>query len=88
MSFDAKNLEYLGGSKIGHWNYVTADVATDVDTEGYFNAAAGMLKVGDRLNANVDTGGTPAYGTFVVISNTGTVVDVANITAMTATDTD
>lgn len=88
MAFVQKNLEYIGGALIGHWNYVTTDTAATVDTAGYFNAASSMLRVGDRITANVDTGGTPAYGSFVVVSNSAGVVDVADITAMTATDTD
>ncbi|MBR9970812.1 hypothetical protein [Magnetospirillum sulfuroxidans] len=88
MAYIAKNLEYVGGALISHWNYVTTDTAATVDTAGYFNSASSVLKVGDRIHANVDTGGTPAYGTFVVLSNAAGVVDVADMTAMTATDTD
>ncbi|MBC7907415.1 MAG: hypothetical protein H7Y60_11815 [Rhodospirillaceae bacterium] len=88
MAFIAKNLEYTGGSLISHWNYVTTDTAAVVDTAGYFNAASTMLHVGDRIHAEVDTGGTRAGGTFRVNANSGGVVDVADMTTLTATDTD
>jgi len=88
MAFVQRNLEYVGGVLISHWNYTTSDSAATVDTEGYFNAASSILKVGDRIHANVGVGGTPAYGTFVVLSNSGGVVDVADLNALGGTDTD
>ena len=47
-----------------------------------------MLRVGDMILANVETAGTPGAGIFLVNSNVGGVVDVANLTPVGATDTD
>lgn len=68
--------------------YTTVDTSADVDTAGYFNDAADLLVVGDRIAMNVDTDGTPAYGYVTVNSNTGGVVDVTNFTAYPTTDGD
>lgn len=89
MAYQPKNLELLagGGGGISVWGYVTNDAAATVDTAGYFNQAAGMLRVGDRIHLNADMDGTPSFGTGVVISNDGAAVDIADVTALTATDT-
>lgn len=68
--------------------YTTPDLGTDVDTSGYFNDKADDLKVGDLIYAALDTDGTPTYGLAVVLSNTGTVVDISNFTALGGADTD
>jgi hypothetical protein len=47
-----------------------------------------MLRVGDMILANVDTSGTPGAGIFLVNSNSGGVVDIANLTPVGASDTD
>jgi len=47
-----------------------------------------MLRVGDLILANVDTGGTIKAGIFFVNANAGGVVDVADITSIGGTDTD
>ena len=40
------------------------------------------------LLANIDTDGTPGAGIFLVSDNAGGVVDVANLTAVGASNTD
>lgn len=85
-SKDLSVLAYANGFTL--WHYTTADVAADVDTAGYFNSAADMLRVGDIIVANVDTAGTPAAGLFLVNANAAGVVDVADMTQIGATDTD
>lgn len=89
MAYQSKNLELLagGGGGISLWGYTTTDTAATVDTAGYFNPAADMLRKGDRIFINADTGGTPAYSTGVVIEAAAGVVDIADVTPMTATDT-
>ena len=47
-----------------------------------------MLRVGDFIMANTNTGGTVQSGVFIVRSNTGTVVDVANIADLGSVNTD
>jgi hypothetical protein len=80
MAYAPKNLSalaYANGFTL--WHYKTTDPAQDVDNAGYFNGAAAMLRPGDFIMANTNTGGTVQSGVFVVKSNTGTVVDTANI---------
>lgn len=83
---DLSVLAYANGFTL--WHYTSADAATAVDTSGYFNAAADMLRTGDMILANTATAGTPAAGILVVASNTGTTVDATNLTAFGATNTD
>lgn len=85
-SKDLSVLAYANGFTL--WHYTTADLAADVDTAGYFNAAADMLRVGDIVVANVDSAGTPGAGLFLVNANAAGVVDVADMTQIGATDTD
>lgn len=89
MAYDPNNLSalaYANGFTL--WHYRTADIAGDVDTSGYFNAAANMLRVGDFIIANADTGGAAVSGMFIVKSNAGGVVDVSNITPLGDTNSD
>ena len=80
MAYEPKNLSalaYANGFTL--WHYKTPDVSQDVDTTGYFNGAASMLRIGDFILANASTGGTIESGAFVVRAIAGGVVDVANI---------
>jgi outer membrane protein assembly factor BamB len=89
MAFEIKNLSVLAyANGFTLWHYTTPDAAVAVDNTGYFNAAADMLHVGDMLLANVATTGTPQNGVFAVASVVSGVVDVANMTAFDAADTD
>jgi hypothetical protein len=81
MAYDASNLSaltYANGFTL--WHYKTPDLAAAVDTTGYFNEAASMLRVGDLIFANADIDATVESGVFVVASNSGGVVDVSDIT--------
>lgn len=89
MAFQARNLSVLAyANGFTLWHYTTVDAATVVDTAGYFDAAAEMLRVGDIVIANVDTDGTPGAGLFQIKSNAAGVVDAADMTAVGASDTD
>jgi len=89
MAFQSKNLSVLAyANGFTLWHYTTADAAADVDTAGYFNGAAEMVRVGDMILANADTDGTPASGIFLVNANAAGVVDVADMTAVGGADTD
>jgi hypothetical protein len=70
-------LAYANGFTL--WHYRTPDLAGDIDTTGYFNEAASMLRVGDFVFANANTGATVESGVFIVRANAGGVVDVSNI---------
>jgi hypothetical protein len=89
MAYAPKNLSalaYANGFTL--WHYKTPDPALQVDNAGYFNGAVTMLRAGDFIMANTNTGGTVQSGMFIVKSNTGTVVDVANIADFGSLNTD
>jgi hypothetical protein len=93
MAYSSTGLNLASGSKAGNapqfWTYKTADLITAVDGSGYFNSAASLLKVGDLMYVHANSAGTtPTYGFVIVTSNTGTVVDVTNATALGAIDSD
>ena len=49
MAYLSKNLSVLAyANGFTLWHYATADLAAEVDTAGYFNAAADMLRAGDK----------------------------------------
>jgi hypothetical protein len=89
MAYNPKNLSalaYANGFTL--WHYKTPDVATEVDSAGYFNGAAAMLRVGDFVLANVNTGASIESGVFIVKTSSGGVVDVANISTFGSANTD
>ncbi|HEY0835129.1 MAG TPA: hypothetical protein VGE72_14590 [Azospirillum sp.] len=83
LSKDLSVLAYANGFTL--WHYVTGDAHGDVDTAGYFNGAADMLRAGDMILAN--TGGGVG-GIFLVSASAAGAVDVANLTQVGATDSD
>jgi accessory colonization factor AcfC len=87
MAYSAANLTRIGGASNGDlWFYTSADAIATVNTSGYFNDAANMLAVRDLIIV-VDTN-TPTTNFVNVLSNTGTVVDVSDGTAVVETDGD
>lgn len=87
MAYSASGLSRLAGSSnMNLWSYVTTDAIATVNTEGYFNSAANMLAVRDVIIV-ADTN-TPTTNFVTVLSNTGTVVDVSDGTAIAETDGD
>lgn len=89
MAFQSKDLSVLAyANGFTLWHYATTDIAADVDTAGYFDTAAEMVRVGDMVLANVDTDGTPASGIYLVNANAGGTVDVADMTTVGGADTD
>ena len=87
MAYSAANLTRIGGASNGDlWFYNSTDTIATVNTEGYFNDAANMLAVRDVIIV-VDSN-TPTTNLVNVLSNTGTVVDVSNGTAIVETDSD
>lgn len=92
MAFSSTGFSTIGASKAGNapslYTYKTADSIDDVNTAGYFNGVASILSLGDVIICHTSTGGTAAVSLVWVNSNTGTVVDVTNGLAVTATDSD
>ena len=93
MAFSATGFNAVGGqSKAGNapaiYTYSSTDAQSVIRASGYFNTVASILKVGDLVFCYSATGGTPVMSTAYVNSNTGTVVDITDGVAVTATDTD
>ncbi len=91
MAYAEIGLQPIGGqSKAGNapqmWSYKSADAIADVNTEGYFNDASDVLKVGDLIY--VFDSNTPTANLVVVLSNTSGVVDVSNGESITVADSD
>jgi len=92
MAFDKTNFQPIGGqAKAGNapqmFSYVApdADAIAAIDNDNYFNDVADIVKVGDVIY--VWDSSVPTASFLVVLSNTGTVVDTGNATALTVTDT-
>ena len=99
MAFDLQNFAPVGNSSkrftaVGSpgapsfHSYATNDTQADVNTSGYFDSISGLLSVYDTIRAVVDVDGTPAVIDFIVLSNSGGVVDVSDGVAIALTDTD
>mgnify|MGYP003657542312 FL=1 len=87
MAYSASGLTRIGGaSNANLWFYTSADAIATVNTAGYFNDAANMLAVRDLMIV-CDTN-TPTTHFVNVLSNTGSVVDVSDGTAVVETDGD
>ena len=87
MAFAASGLTRVGGDSNGSlWMYTSADANADVNTSGYFNSAANMLDVRDLIIVRDTNAPTTSFCT--VLSNTGSVVDVSDGTAVAETDSD
>ena len=87
MAVSASGLTRMSGGG-GHslWFYDSTDAMTAVRVSGYFNNAANMLNVGDAIF--VLDSDAPTLSVALVLSNTGSVVDISDGTAITVTDTD
>ena len=91
MAYSITGLQPIGGqSKAGNapqmWSYTSADALATVNTTGYFNSVADLLKVGDLIY--VYDSNTPTASLVVVLSNTGTVVDVSDGTSLSVANAD
>ena len=89
MAFKSQDLSviaYANGFTL--WHYSTIDLASGIDTNGYFNSASDMLRIGDVIFANTDTDGSPATGILNVSANNLGVVDVADMTQIGTLNTD
>jgi hypothetical protein len=93
MAYTKDNLQPIGGqAKAGNapqmWSYTapTADAIADINTEGYFNNASDVLKVGDLIH--VWDSSVPTSTLVTVLSNASGVVDVSDGTALSVADAD
>lgn len=89
MAYNKENLSVLAyANGFTLWHYTTPDAAATVDTAGYFDDAADMLRAGDMVLANTATGGTAKAGLFHVNSAANGSVDLADMLEIGARDTD
>lgn len=87
MAYAAAGLHRIGGaSGAALWMYRTADAIATINSSGYFNDAANMLNIRDLIIVQ-DTN-APTTNFVTVLSNTGSVVDVSDGTAVVETDSD
>jgi hypothetical protein len=91
MAFAMTGLTAIGQSKRGNapglFLYKTADTQATVNTVGYFNSIASLLTVGDVIFVYDST--TPRLViTYVNAVSAAGVVDIADGTTISATDTD
>lgn len=91
MAFAMSGLTAIGQAKRGNapglFLYKTADTQATVNTAGYFNTIAGLLTVGDVIFVYDST--TPSLViTYVNAVSAAGVVDIADGTTVSATDTD
>jgi len=87
MAFASSGLTRIGGDSNGSlWMYTAADAIAAVNTAGYFNGAANMLDVRDLIIVRDTNAPTTSFCT--VLTNTGSVVDVSDGTAVVETDSD
>jgi hypothetical protein len=89
MSFSPKELSVLAyANGFTLWHYRTADAASAVDTNGYFNMAGEVFRAGDMILANTGLAGSPAAGLFLVRNAQANLVDVSDLLAVGAANTD
>jgi hypothetical protein len=91
MAFNADGLVTVCAAKAGNapsmYLYKTADTQATVNTAAYFNSIASLLKVGDIIFVYDST--TPSLVlTYVNAVSAAGVVDIADGTTVSATDTD
>lgn len=91
MAFDGSNLASMlhnGINAPNIWTYTTTDSQADLNTAGYFNDAAGYLRVNDLIYGVTSTGTTAVHSQYIVLSNDGDIVDVSNGVDIAVTDGD
>ncbi len=90
MAFSATGWNTVAAGKAGNapsiYTYKSADTQATINTAGYFNPLASILKVGDVIFIYDTT--TPSMVISYVNANDGTTVDIADGTTVSATDTD
>lgn len=91
MAFSSTGLVTVCAAKAGNapsmYLYKTADTQATVNTSGYFNSIASLLSVGDIIFV-YDTSTPSLVLTYVNAVSAAGVVDIADGTTVSATDTD
>lgn len=77
MTFAARNLSVLSyANGFTLWHYTSADDQAAATGTGYFNPAADMLRKGDVIIANLNTGSTIQNAIYFVASSANGAVAV------------
>ena len=91
MAFSADGFATIAASKAGNapsiYSYKTADTQATVNTVSYFDSIASLLKVGDIIFVYDSTTSSLVLTYVNAVSSAG-VVDIADGTTVSATDTD
>jgi len=68
MAFQSKNLSVLAyANGFTLWHYTTPDPASDLQEEGYFDAASELVRPGDMILFNADTARDISGGVIAVL---------------------
>lgn len=90
MAFSSTGWNTIAANKAGNapslYSYKSSDTQATINTAGYFNSLSTILSVGDIIFVYDTT--TPSLVITYVNSNSGGVVDIADGTTVSATDTD
>lgn len=90
MAFSSTGWNTIAANKAGNapslYSYKSADTQATINTSGYFNSLTTLLAVGDVIFVYDST--TPSLVITYVNSNASGVVDIADGTTVSATDTD
>jgi hypothetical protein len=90
MAFSSTGWNTIAANKAGNapslYSYKSADTQATINSSGYFDTLSTLLKVGDVIFVYDST--TPSLVITYVNSNSSGVVDIADGTTVSATDTD
>ena len=90
MAFSSTGWNTIAANKAGNapslYSYKSADTQATINTSGYFSSLTTLLAVGDVIFVYDST--TPSLVITYVNSNASGVVDIADGTTVSATDTD
>lgn len=76
MAFQPMNLSVLAyANNFTLWHYITSD--KEIQSPGYFNKAADMLRKNDLIIANIDAQGSPATRFYLVAQSDRDHVDLS-----------
>lgn len=77
MAFAARNLSVLSyANGFTLWHYTSIDNNTVITTANYFNSGSDMLRKGDMIVSNTDTGGTQVNKIYFVSNVASGVVTI------------
>ena len=88
FSLFSLNSKDVNGRPIGLFYLTSTAISSAIDTTGALNDYVEELGIGSFILASTNTGGVVSSGMFIVRTNDGTDVDVANISSFGLANTD